>query len=131
MGETSKGRSVDLDRWRADVLGAEREVVVVGLEHSAHEAGGDALGSDDDERAGPDELLLDPPGHGDVGQPHDVVAVHVGQEHRGERVRWRARLHEAHDRRAAGVELQRDVAVADEHAGPGASPAGDGVRRCP
>ncbi len=108
------------------MLGAEREVVVVRLEHAADEAGGDALGGDDDERARADELLLDPPGHGDVGQSHHVVAVHVGQEHGGEGVGWGAGLHQAHDGRAAGVELQGDLAVADERAGAGAPRPGVG-----
>ena len=76
------------------------------------------------------ELLLDPPGHGDVGQAHHVVAVHVGEEHRGERVRRRAGVHQPHDGRAAGVELQRDVAVADEHAGAGGARPGVAARRC-
>ena len=65
------GRDVErteyhLDRRRTRVLGAQCKVVVVGLEHAADEASGQALGSDDDERAGAGDLLLDPPGHGDV-----------------------------------------------------------------
>ena len=103
------------------MLGADRELVVIRLEHPAHEAGRHALGRDHDKRAGARELLLDPTRHRDVGQSHDVVAVHVRQEQRGKRMRRCPRLHQPHDRGAAGVELQRDFAVAHQHAGTGAA----------
>jgi len=44
---------IHLDRRGTDVAGAQRQVVVVRLEHPAHEAGGDALGDDDEGDAGP------------------------------------------------------------------------------
>ena len=62
----------------------------------------------------------------DVGEGHDVVAVHVRDEQRGERMRGAADLREAQDSRAAGVELESDIAVL--HEGPRARTTWRGQR---
>ena len=76
------------------------------------------------------QLLLDPARHGDVGQVDDVVAVHVRDEQRVELGRLDAGIEEAQHRGSARIELQRDVAVADERAGARGTRAGGAGRRC-
>jgi hypothetical protein len=51
-------------------------------------------------------------------QVDQVVAVHVGHEQGVELVHRDARVGQPEHGRASGVELQRDVAVAHERAGP-------------
>ena len=63
------------------------------------------------QRGGRENALLQPAGHGQVGQVHDVVAVHVCEEDRGECVREDAHLGEPQGGRASRVELQGDVAL--------------------
>jgi hypothetical protein len=125
-GRHGEGAEVHLGRRRSDVLAAEGDVVVEGLEHPPDVAGRHTLRRHDHQRTGGRQLLLDPPGHGHVGQADHVVAVHMGHEQRGEGVRFGPRLDQAQDRGPAGVELQGDVAAADQRAGPGASRTGVG-----
>ena len=74
-------------------------------------------------------MLLDPPGHGDIGQAHDVVAVHVGHEHGRQRVRRAAGFHQTHDRGATGINLDGHVPVSDQRAGTGSAGPGVGHSR--
>ena len=71
------------------------------------------------------ELLLNPPGHRDVCEIHDMVAVHVRDELCRQGMGLDTDLAQSDDGATAGVELQGDGPVSDEH--PGASPARSGV----
>ncbi len=62
------------------------------------------------------QLREDPPSEDDVGEVDHVVAVHMRDEQRGERVRGCTRLGQPQHRRPPGVELERDVAVPHERA---------------
>ena len=103
------------------MLDPQRDVLVVRLEHAPDEARRPTFRRHDHQRS----MLLDasvrPPGHHEIGEADEVVAVDVGEEHRGQVVRRGAGLHQPHHRRAPGVELERDVAAAHERPGAGAS----------
>ena len=73
----------------------------------------------DRQRARRVQRALDPAGHDDVGQVDHVVAVDVGDEQCVQLVCHGPGLGETDHGATACVELQRDLAVANEHAGAG------------
>ena len=100
------------------MLDANGDVVDEGIEHAPREARGLALHRDDRERTGRVQCALDPPGHDEIGEVDEVVAVHVRDEHRVELVCRGARLGEPQNCPASGIELEDRFTMADENARP-------------